>query len=425
MSHACYGLVPVNAQHLSAGVARGRGHAVNPDDSCATQNMSASGVQPRSPSRICLVGPGAHFLSGVSYYTQRLAFALAGRHRLSVVLLRRLMPLRWYPGQAHVGADLGAVRYPTEAEIYDGVDWFWGGSIRHAIYMICHQRPDVVVLEWWTGTVLHTLLALAWLARRVGARVIIEFHEVQDTGELRVPLAGRYVDALFPLLLRLVDGAVVHSEHDRHAVQDRFGLGDRPLVTIPHGPHRVLPAVPHRTSDTDDECRLLYFGVIRPFKGVEDLIRAFDSLPPENAAGLRLMIVGETWEGHTLPLEMVDASRYRDRIDVINRYVTDAEVADFFATADVVVLPYHRSSASGPLHLAMSTGLPVVVTAVGGLIEAVQDYGGAILVPPQDVDELARALLKACTMRNQRFADPHSWERTIDRFAELFAAVRA
>jgi glycosyltransferase involved in cell wall biosynthesis len=385
--------------------------------------VSASGVQPTSDCRICLIGPGAHFLSGVSYYTQRLAFALAGRHRVSVVLLRRLMPLRWYPGQAHVGANIGAVRYPTDAEIYDGIDWFWGGTLRHAICMMRHQRPDVVILEWWTGTVLHTLLALAWLARRLGARVVIEFHEVQDTGELRVPLAGRYVDALFPLLLRLVDGAVVHSEHDRRAVQDRFGLEDRPLVTIPHGPHRILPRVSQQTAGTDGDCRLLYFGLIRPYKGVEDLVRAFDSLPPEYAAGLRLTIVGETWEGHTLPLELVDTSRYRDRIDVINRYVTDAEVADLFAAADVVVLPYHRSSASGPLHLAMSAGLPVVVTAVGGLIEAVRNYGGALLVPPRDVEELARALLKARTMRNERFPDPHSWERTTDGFADLFAAV--
>ena len=92
-------------------------------------------------------------------------------------------------------------------------------------------------------------------------------------------------------------------------------------------------------------------------------------------------MVGETWEGWTLPAELIAASPAADRITLVNRYVTDAEVDRFFAEADVVVLPYRRSSASGPLHIAMSHGLPVVVTAVGGLVEAAEHYSGTVFVP--------------------------------------------
>jgi glycosyltransferase involved in cell wall biosynthesis len=234
-------------------------------------------------------------------------------------------------------------------------------------------------------------------------------------------LARRYVDALFPVLWRLVDGAVAHSEHDRPALEERFGLGHRPLVTVPHGPHHT-PAWPKPRAVTGP-CTLLYFGVIRPYKGLEDLVRAFGRLSRQDAEGLRLLVVGETWEGHRLPLELIAACPHRDRSEVVNRYVTDEELVGFLAAADAMVLPYRRSSASGPLHLAMSAGLPVVVSAVGGLVEAVRGYEGAVLVPPRDVDELAGALLQVAELRGRHFADPHSWDRTLDGFGELFDAV--
>ncbi|HEX4704690.1 MAG TPA: glycosyltransferase, partial [Pseudonocardiaceae bacterium] len=165
-----------------------------------------------------------------------------------------------------------------------------------------------------------------------------------------------------------------------------------------------------RSARDDDVCRLLFFGTIRPYKGLEHLIAAFDQLP----ADYRLTVVGETWEGWTAPLELIARSPHRDRITLVNRYVSDDEVTGFFARADAVVLPYVRSSASGPLHIAMSNGLPVVVTAVGGLAEAVADYEGAITVPPADVPALTDALRSVRELAGIRYPDPHSWQRNVD-----------
>jgi glycosyltransferase involved in cell wall biosynthesis len=113
------------------------------------------------------------------------------------------------------------------------------------------------------------------------------------------------------------------------------------------------------------------FGLIRPYKELENLIMAFDTLPENEITRYWLTIVGETWEGWTVPADLIKRSRHRDRITFVNRFVSDAEAVEFFAGADAVVLPYHRSSASGPLHIAMRCGLPVVVTHVGCMSEAV------------------------------------------------------
>jgi glycosyltransferase involved in cell wall biosynthesis len=381
------------------------------------------------PLRICVIGSGSRFLSGISYYTNRLAREMSTNHRVSVILMRQLLPSRFYPGRARIGQELASLNYPPGIRVLDGVDWYWGRSLLRAFRFLRRERADVVVLQWWTGTVLHTYLALVLAARMMGTKVVIEYHEVLDTGELGIAPARWYVGCLAPLLFRLTQGSIVHNDFDRSALEDHYRLGKRPTVVAPHGPYDQYVvegaerADEEGSSESGEVCRLLYFGVIRPFKGVEDLIEAFELLSDDDAERFSLTIVGETWEGWTRPGEMIERSPRRGSISFVNRYVSDEEVGHFFAAADAVVLPYHRSSASGPLHLAMAHGLPVVVSAVGGLIEASEGYQGAIRIPPRDPQAIARALLDVDILRGRRFEDVHSWERTIERYEELFAKV--
>jgi glycosyltransferase involved in cell wall biosynthesis len=372
----------------------------------------------RAP-HICVVGPGVRFLSGISYYTYGLASALARRGPVSVILLRELLPKRLYPGAARVGQPLSDLALPAEVDSFSKLDWFWIPSLFQALAFL-RRRHDVLLLQWWTGTVLHTYLALAAATRLLGGRVIIEFHEALDTGEDRLPWVRRYVKLLVPLLFGLADRYVVHSEFDRRLVSSRFDLPDDRIDTIPHATVDHYGKGGSWREAPEDCCNLLFFGVIRPFKGLEDLIQAFGMIPEPEIKRYWLTVVGETWEGWTAPNELIAASPYRDRITFINRYVTDAEVSALFGGADVVVLPYHRSSQSGPLHVAMQYGLPIVVSAVGGLVEAVKDYQGAILTPPANRGALLVAVDKAAGLRGRRFTHRRGWSQTVEAYATLF-----
>jgi glycosyltransferase involved in cell wall biosynthesis len=382
-------------------------------------------------TRVMVVGSGWHMTSGISHYTYRLAVALAERHQVSALLMRRLIPRRAYPGAARVGTAVTDAAYPEHVPVYDGVDWYWGRSMHGAIEFIDRERPEVVILQWWTGAVLHSYLRLASHAARRGARVIVEWHESQDVGEAGLPGTRRYVGSLMPWLLAWSAAHVVHSGFDLDAITSAYPLGMAPVRVIKHGPydHLAQPVDPGRRPAAGSQpgggpVRLLYLGLVRPFKGVEDLVAAFSGLDRGDAERFRLTIVGETWEGWTAPDEAIGRSPHADLIERVDRYVTDAELAEYFARADAVVLPYHRSSASGPLQIAMSAGLPVVVTSVGGLAEAVSDYPGALLVPPRDVRALRGALLGLPALRGNRYADPHSWESVADEFTSLFAQIR-
>ena len=238
--------------------------------------------------------------------------------------------------------------------------------------------------------------------------------------------ARRYVEALMPRLLSLVDAHVVHSNFDLQAIPAAYPLGNAIVRVIPHGPynHVVIPEAGGPMPQVGSPFRLLYFGVIRPFKGVEDLVAAFSMLDRDQANQFRLSIVGETWEGWTAPDEAIARSPHADLIERVDRYVSDEELAGYVARADAIVLPYHRSSLSGPLHIALTAGLPVVVTAVGGLVEVVRDYAGAVLVPPKDPAALRDALLELPRDRGERYANPHSWQQTLDGYRALIGDLR-
>jgi glycosyltransferase involved in cell wall biosynthesis len=384
---------------------------------------------------VLIVGPGDRFLSGVSYITALQTSAMAARGPVAMLLLRRLCPRVFYPGRARVGSTDDALSLP-EVPVFNGLDWFWGLSALGAWRFWRRIRPSVVILHWWTATVLHSYVALAWLAKRAGARLVVEFHEAQDVGEASLPLVSRYTRAGMRLLLSRADAVAVHSEFDRIALRDTYPqLADLPTEVIPVGPfgNHVPPGDASRDGEvssrhhpprTGEPVRLLIFGVVRPYKGHSELAAAVRLLTT-SGLDVHVSVVGEVWHGYRQPLEELASILPPDRLTVVDRFVADDEVPAFFAAADLLVLPYRRSSASGPLLTAMAWGLPVVTTSVGGLVEATAGYSGAVLVPPCDPAALAEGIRSALPLIGTAHEDPNSWARSAERYAALLDRIDA
>jgi glycosyltransferase involved in cell wall biosynthesis len=390
--------------------------------------------QTAQAGRVCIVGSGWYYMSGISVYTCRLANAMAQTGPTSVILMRKFLPRRFYPGKDRAGAQLTDLRYDDGVSLVDNVDWHGVPGLFAAVRELVSKRPKMVVFEWWTGVVLHLYIALALLSRALGAKVVIEFHEVQDSGELNNVVARTYVRLFSRLLTAVASGYVVHSEHDIAAVADHYRLPVEGFSVVRHGPYDHLDLTepadqsrggadgsPWGQADValQQATRLLYFGVIRPYKGLAELANAFSLLTPDEAATFRLTVVGEVWEGYSEPLDMLRRSPHADRITIVDRYVTDQELAAFLRSADAVVLPYRRSSASGPLHMAMSAGLPVVVSAVGSLAHATEGYPGAIVVRPEDPESLRDGLLAVRGATATRYVDSYTWEDTVQALRSL------
>lgn len=384
--------------------------------------------------KVCVVGSGTKFVSGISYYTYFLATALTRRHEVTSILMRHLIPKRLYPGRRRVGQNVMVYDLAEEVPTFDGIDWWALPSVPRAMSFLRAQRPDVLIFQWWSASVLLWYLLLARQAVALGTVVVVELHEDLDTGEAKLPLIGWFAKRGLRALCWQAAALVVHSAWDRDRMSASLGVSQERFRVIPHAPFPVVDDAadaadtgdasdPRLASEMSEELTVLFFGTIRPYKGLEHLVQAYEHVRNEYALPWKLLVVGETWEGWSLPLELIANSKYRDDIELVNRYVTDEEVAGFFKRADVVALPYLRSSASGPLAIAEACGLPVVVTAVGGLVEAVADYSGAVQVQPGDPYDLTRGLLAAADLRGRTHAEPLTWDDVAESYTDIFASV--
>ncbi|MCP9275280.1 glycosyltransferase family 4 protein [Mycolicibacterium arenosum] len=375
---------------------------------------------------VMVVGPGARFLSGIGYHTASMvnAFAKCG-HSVSALLIRDLCPRWLYPGRDRIGNHGIDVLRLAEVPISESLDWYWGPSILRSIAFLRSRRPRVVILQWWTAVTAHTYLLLALLGRLQGASVVIEMHEITDVGEASIPFVSAYAKGMMRLIARLTNGVVVHSNTDIGTMQTAYPtLAQLPVSVVFPGPLKHSEHREHVTSTVEgggtgsEITRFLFFGIIRSYKGIDELAAAFTSLVDDGEA-VHLTVAGEAWadaEAALSVIRKVESRHYR----IVSGYIPDEEVTQLFESTDIVVAPYRRASASGPVNLTMEAGLPLVTTRVPALEEACRDYRGVLFAAVEDPDDLRAVMKRAMGMVGSRFHNPHGWDANATEYFEFF-----
>ena len=259
---------------------------------------------------------------------------------------------------------------------------------------------DVVHYQWLTLEALDAFL----LSR--SAPTVFTSHNVLRRGE------GRLRELAARLVARRTDALIAHTRAGARQLSERFGADPARVRVIPHGAFDYLTRQAHEQPLPAELASvegpvILWFGVLRPYKGVDVLLEAFKGLE-----GAELWIVGRPWMPFE-PLARV-AAEAPGTVRFVDRFVTDPEIPAFFRRADVVVLPYRRIDQSGVLYTALAFGKAMVLSDVGGFSEIGNDHGAARLVPPEDPPALRRALAELV-------ADPAERERLGARAAEAAA----
>jgi glycosyltransferase involved in cell wall biosynthesis len=320
--------------------------------------------------RIALIGPAHPWRGGIPLHTAELAHRLAAvGHDVRICSWRSQGPARWLPTQRDRLAAPEAPPYPASTYPLDWrspLSWWWVGR-RLA------RQSDVVVLVSYT-TVQAPALGLVGAIARRGARVIAVCHNVLP--HERHP-ADRW---LTTLLLRATDAVLVHSKQ-QHATL--AALTNRPATVAALPPH--LPTTGR--SATAERNGLVFFGTIRHYKGLDVLLHALARVPD-----VRLTVVGEFRDGSDSVRELITRLGLTERVTVRPGYLPAGQIADLFATADAVVLPYRAATASQHVALAHQHGVPVIATRVGNFPDVISDGVDGLLCEPDDVDDLAKAI---------------------------------
>lgn len=188
---------------------------------------------------------------------------------------------------------------------------------------------------------------------------------------------------------------------------------DRPVVTALHGHYRTAYAQhPLPESVTG---RILYFGIIRPYKGVDALARVFSEIPD---ADIALRIVGSPSVGQR---EIVEAHCGRDpRITAILRYVSDEELVHEVGQAELVILPYHEMHNSGAILVAMSLGRPVLAPRTPSNSALSEEVGPGWILE-YDGDLTPELILEGLetARKGDRSAQPNLAERDWDHVGRI------
>jgi glycosyltransferase involved in cell wall biosynthesis len=375
-------------------------------------------------TKVCVVGPSKKFLSGISYYNIRLANGLAGRYRVAVLCFRNLLPRFLFPGSKHVGKDLAKVDYSPDVSVFDGMDYNNPLTWLRAYGFLRRERPDLILLQWWTSSVAHMHVLIGLMNVTLGAKVVIEFHEIVDPLEESILPIRLYSRIMGRLLVRSASMYITHSESDRKLLVEKYRMGPEKIHVVPMGLYDhysgMDKAAARQMLGVDGDNVILSFGLIRPYKGIPYLIKAFGELPEATARSSRLLLVGEIWEDRAAVEGAIAACPYRDRITLVDRYVSDDEVPRYFSAADVVVLPYLRASQSAVAHVAMAFGRPIIVSRVGGLQESMADYAGTYFVPPADPAAIREAIMRIGSERPGPFEPPRrGWDEIAGRYAKI------
>jgi glycosyltransferase involved in cell wall biosynthesis len=246
-------------------------------------------------------------------------------------------------------------------------------SVRRLERHIEEDDPDVVHLQWLP----RPEYDVRWV-RRLGRRRATVF-TAHDVLPRRAKALSAWREAL-----ALVDRVVVHSERAVGQLQE-LGVDPGRIARIPHPVFepRVALEPPHGST-------LLFFGLLRAYKGLDVLVRAL----PRIARGLpdvRLVVAGDPIDPVEPQQRLAAELGVADRIEWRLGFLPEDEVTELMASAAAVVLPYRQLDSSGVLATAIGYGRPVVVSDVGSLGEVVREFGAGRVVPPGDEAALAEA----------------------------------
>ncbi|GAB4114378.1 MAG: glycosyltransferase [Candidatus Caldatribacteriota bacterium] len=300
-----------------------------------------------------------------------------------------------------------------------------------------HWRPDILHLHWhhpfllgsnMTKTIIKSVSFIAelLLLKLLGVKIVWTVHNITNYEE-----KFRSMELFFSKILsRLCNKIIVHSPAAKKKVIEVYGVNRYfSIVVIPHGNYINSYKNVVNKSEARNQLKMgvenliyLYFGQIRPYKGIPKLVEAFKEL---NCPQAKLLIAGKPLN-NKIAQDILKRCGENENIDTFFEFIPDDEIQTYMNAADVVVLPYRDFLTSGAVILAMSFGRPIIGPAIGSMLDVLDDKG-SIIYNPLEKDGLLKAMKKALgadlkRMGNHNFelAKQFQWDDIAKRTYDLY-----
>lgn len=320
--------------------------------------------------RIALLSSFYPFRGGISQFNASLYSELSREHEVKAFNFKRQYPEFLFPGKTqYVTKDDEALPIESTA-LLDTVNPF---TYSRTCKAIRSWKPDLIIMSYWMSWFAPPLGYIARRLKKKHCRVVSILHNV-------IPHEPRFFDK--PLTRYFLKACSGHVALCEEVAGDLAGLAAKAKKIVLFHPvySHFGEKLPREEAERKLGLRpgmknLLFFGLIRKYKGLDILLNTLPLLEDR----YQLIVAGEPYGSFQPYQDIIDRSPAKDRIKLFTRYIKDSEVKDFFSAADLAVLPYRSATQSGISAVSFHFEVPMVVTDVGGLREAVGDSGTGLV----------------------------------------------
>ena len=336
--------------------------------------------------RLSLISVGPPYRGGISDLSALIFHELDGQHTVQFINYARQYPKLLFPGKTEYKLGAQAADLPSKRLIdsINPLSWY------RAAQEIISFGPEVVLFRYWNPFFACLIAYMSRRLRRTGIRVAILVDNL-------IPHERSFIDKF---MARLV---LTHTDHiftmSRSVSRDVSDLKPEVRMTTLFHPLYEIYQARYSKEEAREKLGLedrpiaLFFGLIRPYKGLDILIKALGQLK-DQLPDLRTYILGEAYEDEQQYRDLIQEQGLGSQTIFRNEFIADDELPLYFAACDVLILPYRTATQSGIIGIAFQMDRPVIATQVGGLGEYVQEGVTGYLTTPEDPKALSETILK-------------------------------
>ncbi|MCB0380923.1 MAG: glycosyltransferase [Flavobacteriales bacterium] len=314
---------------------------------------------------IVIIGPAHPYRGGIALFNERLALAFQeDNHTVKIITFKLQYPSILFPGKTQLSEDNAPKNLKITQQInsINPLNWLKIGT------KIKNQQPDLVIFSYWMPFMAPCFGTIASKIKKNGKTNIIGLIHNIIPHEKRI--GDNFLSSYFT---KQVHGFIAMSDS---VVKDLKIFTDKPITLTPHplydnfGDIRSKAEAKKLLGLAPEFNYLLFFGIIRKYKGLDILLNAFADERLSNK-NLKLLIAGEFYEDNTEYFNIIKEKNLTDDVIISDAFIPNTAVANYFCAADMVVQPYKHATQSGVTQIAYHFNKPMLVTDVGGLKEIV------------------------------------------------------
>ncbi len=361
------------------------------------------------------------FRGGIAQFSAPLLRSLEKKNSVKPFTFKRQYPTFLFPGETQFVSNDDTADKIAAVRILDSINPF---SYFSAARKINKEKSDLFITNYWMS---FFGPAFGIISRRINknTKQISILHNV-------IPHEKRFFDTLFNrFFLEKTDGFVVMSDT---VLNDLLSL--KPSAKYLRIDHPVYTHFGDKIDQNEaliklklpsDKKTLLFFGLIRDYKGLDLLIEAMNLLDDS----YQLLIAGEVYGSFEKYEQLIKSSKATNRIHLYNQYISDSDVSLYFSASDVCILPYKNATQSGITAVSNHFSLPIIATDVGGLKETVSHLKTGIIVNEPKTDLISEAIqyyfahnLKESFAENIEIENKEkSWDNFTEKLIEFYNSL--